>query len=89
MATNGNVQSVTREYILAALTRFEETDTEAANALRAWIDAHYLLQDEPLDICDMLQKAEARAKLLSSRVHECAIQFQRMACGSYDDDARG
>jgi len=86
---NGNVKALDREYIDAALVQLEQVDTDAANALRAWIDAHYLLQDEPLDICDMLQKAEARAKLLSSRVHECAIQFQRMACGSYDDDARG
>jgi len=60
---------------------------DAANALRHWIDAHYLLQDDPLDIYEMLQKAEGRAKLLSSRIHECAIQFQRMACGSYDDAA--
>lgn len=81
-----NTTRLRRDYIDEALVQLEEVDADAANALRAWIDAYYLLQDEPLEICEMLTRMEHRLTTLKNRVHELAMCFSRMGRGEYEEN---
>lgn len=75
---------VGKDEIFDALLLLQDCDQDAANVLRAWIEAHYLLQDGPLEIRELLLRAAERTGTQAARLQECAMVFERMARGIYE-----
>ena len=79
------IELVDREYIERALAKLDGVDVEAANAIRAWMDAYALFDDEPYEIADLLLMIDERAKMLARRARRLAEAFRRLAAGVTED----
>ena len=81
------VKPVDREEIEAALVALEDVNLDAANLLRARVDAYQLWAYEPWEIKDLLLAAAYRSGQLQVECKELAEKFDRLGRGEFEGES--